>query len=288
MNINALKQTYAPTLEDREFRLILQQVLGLSTSDLIIAPELVFSGQEQQLVEMIVQRRQNGEPLAHIFGEWEFWSLPFYLSKHTLVPRPDTETIIDAALKRFKSSPPETILDLGTGSGCILIALLHEFESAFGIGIDLSAGAVKTARRNAIRNNVHRRAHFMRASWFDGVRGTFDLIVSNPPYIKSADIAALMPEVKDFDPMLALDGGTDGFDQIRILLRDLQRYLSPRGAAMIEIGYDQADEMINLVENSGLCVIDVHRDLNGHQRIVECALRHSHGDKSKISRESLD
>jgi release factor glutamine methyltransferase len=237
-------------------------------------PNSLTAAQKQKLAPFLT-RLKNGEPLQRILGEWEFWGLPFHLSKDTLVPRPDTETLVEAALKKYKNNPPEKILDLGTGSGCILIALLHEWPESYGVGIDLSADAIKTAQKNAVRNNVFRRASFVQGDWTQGVEGKFNLIVSNPPYIDTDHITSLMMEVKDFDPILALDGGADGLQAIRAILNQIPDCLEKAGTAFLEIGFNQRDKVLNLIDNTTLCVTAVHADLGGHDRVIEVM----HGDK---------
>lgn len=217
-----------------------------------------------------VRRRLSGEPLARMIGTQEFWSLEFELSPDTLEPRADTETLVEAALRRFKDHPPRRILDIGTGTGCILISLLHEWPQAQGVGTDLAAGAVETARRNAERLGVAGRARFVQTDWAAGIDGVFDLIVSNPPYISREVIANLAPEVRNHDPILALDGGEDGLDAYKIILTEIKRVLAPGGWFFLEIGYDQSDSVPRLVENIGSTPERIIPDLGGNPRVVEC------------------
>ncbi|KMO27620.1 SAM-dependent methyltransferase, partial [Methylobacterium tarhaniae] len=171
-----------------------------------------------------------GEPVARIIGAWEFWGLPFGLSSDTLVPRPDTETLVEAALGLgLGPDAPHRLADLGTGSGCILVALLTEWPQAVGLGIDRSPGACVTARANAARNGVADRAAFAVGDWASALSGPFDVVVANPPYIASEVIAGLSGEVRDHDPRLALDGGADGLDAYRTILAQVPRLLAPGG-----------------------------------------------------------
>ena len=217
----------------------------------------------------MIARRLAGEPLSRIIGTQEFWSLTFELSPDTLDPRADTETLVEAALKSFGKNPPKRILDIGTGSGCILISLLHEWPDAVGVGTDLSAGALTTARRNAERNGVSGRAEFVETRWAAGIRGPFDLIVSNPPYICHDVIPNLDINVREYDPILALDGGADGLDAYRAIITETKTLLAPHGRVFFEIGYDQSESVMRLVENIDATPVRVIPDLGGNPRVVE-------------------
>jgi release factor glutamine methyltransferase len=202
-------------------------------------------------------------------GEREFWGLPFTLSRDTLVPRPDTETVVETALSlRPGAGEPVRILDLGTGSGCLLVALLHERPDATGLGLDRSVDALVTARANAWRNGVGPRAAFVASDWASSVQGGFDLIVSNPPYIAAGTIPGLDPEVRCHDPRLALDGGPDGFDAYRVILAEGRQLLAPGGRLVLEIGYDQDEALQRLAGLHGFQVLTVARDLSGQPRCV--------------------
>ncbi len=262
-----------------EARIILRHVLGVSDADFISFPDRAVRAEESETIETMLQRRLAGEPISRILGQREFWGLPFKLTPDVLDPRPDTETLVEVALKRLSSQPPETILDLGTGSGCILIALLSEWKHANGIGVDRSFDALKTARENAVVNDVGDRAFFYCGSWMEALRPNpdqkFGLIVSNPPYITNQAFANLPKEVKNHDPILALDGGENGLQAYKKIFLDLKGLLKDRGTALFEIGYDQQNDVVRLAEDSGLSVRDVHADLAGLPRVVEI----SSGDK---------
>lgn len=217
----------------------------------------------------LVERRVSGEPLSRILGTREFWGLPFELSPDTLDPRPDTETLIEAALERYKGTPPRRILDIGTGSGCILITLLHEFLESNGVGTDLSAGAIAMAECNAGINGVLDRATFVQTCWTGGIEGPFDLIVSNPPYIPTQVIPNLSPEVKNHDPILALDGGGDGLEAYRVIIPEIKSLLAPGGRVFFEVGYDQAAQVARLVAEYGATPDRIIPDMTGNQRVVE-------------------
>lgn len=230
-----------------------------------------FQGRDEALA-IALNRRISGEPLSRILGHQEFWSLRFDLSPDTLDPRQDTETLVEAALERFTGNPPKRILDIGTGTGCILISLLHEWPETLGVGTDLSAGAIEMARKNAVRNGVAGRAEFLQTSWAQNITGKFDLILSNPPYIPSEVIPNLATSVKEFDPILALDGGADGLDAYRAILTEMKNLLSPGGYALFEIGFDQATSMPRLVEEYGATLSRLVPDLTGIPRVVECQM----------------
>ena len=250
-------------------RLLLLDALGISATDLITGPDVPLAPEQADTLASFTQRRLNHEPVARIIGVREFWGLPFRLSPETLVPRPDTETLVETALDLLPDrQAPLRLVDFGTGSGCILVALLHELPQATGLGVDLSFGALVTARTNATDNRVGNRCHFALSRWADAVSGPFDLIVSNPPYIASGVIPTLDQEVREHDPKLALDGGPDGLEPYRILLGEAERLLAPGGLLVVEIGYDQAEALSRLAGLSGLVILRVAHDLSGNPRCV--------------------
>lgn len=250
-------------------RLLVLAALGISSTDLVTHPDVPLTGEQAEALAAFAARRLAHEPVARIIGEREFWGLPFRLSEATLVPRPDTETVVETALKLLPDHhAPLRIADLGTGSGCILTALLHELPQAKGIGVDRSLDAARTARTNAERNGVGDRALFVVSDWGSALEGTLDLVVSNPPYIVSSVIPGLDREVRDYDPALALDGGADGLDAYRIILDDAGRLLRPGGLIVLEIGYDQAEALQRLAAERALDVVTVAHDLSGNPRCV--------------------
>lgn len=222
-----------------------------------------------------VSRLITGEPLSRILGFAEFYGLDFMLSPDTLDPRQDTELLIDLALKKLGNAPAR-VLDIGTGSGCIAISVLaHAGGDVRAVATDVSAGAIEIARNNAKKHKVDTRIDFVRTSWADGVQGGFDLVLSNPPYIRSDVVSVLDVNVRAYDPMLALDGGVDGLDAYRAIIASLPGLLNPGGVAVLEIGYDQGESVRHLSEQSGAARVIVHPDLNGRDRAVEI----SYGDK---------
>jgi release factor glutamine methyltransferase len=232
-----------------EARLLLAHALGLTQNDLIRDPgrPIDTTGYNDLLT-----RRVAHEPLALIVGHREFWSLNFRVSPATLIPRADSETLVEAALAAFEDHPPpRTILDLGTGTGCLLLALLTEFPSAFGIGLDLVPQAVALAKANAVALGMTNRSAFAATDWTNAIAGRFDLVVANPPYIPAPDIAGLMPEVAHHEPRTALDGGEDGCDAYRSIVPRLQDHLASNGTAILELGQGQATYVREIARRAG-------------------------------------
>jgi release factor glutamine methyltransferase len=219
-------------------------------------------------LEPLVARREAREPLALIVGHREFWSLQFAVSPATLIPRPESETLIEAAVAAFAARPPpRRVLDLGTGTGCLLLAALSEFPAAFGVGVDRATEAAALAARNAAALDLADRALFVCGDWADALVARFDLVLCNPPYIRTADLADLMPEVARYEPRTALDGGTDGFAAWRRLLPALPRLLNPQGVAVLELGAGQAKIAIGLARQAGFAA-DARPDLAGIPRAL--------------------
>jgi release factor glutamine methyltransferase len=247
-------------------RLLVEGSLGVENPD----PDMALPAAALGRLEDFAARRLAGEPVWRILGEREFWGLPFRLSPATLEPRPDSETIVEAALAQFAGRRDEelALLDLGTGTGCLLIALLSELPRARGLGIDLSGQACETAAGNAALNGVGDRAAFRQGDWVEGLSGRFDLIVSNPPYIPSAEIAALSVEVREHDPLLALDGGGDGLKPYRLFAGTLPRLIAPGGALVLEIGAGQGPQVVALMRAGGLEFRGGRNDLGGHERAL--------------------
>jgi release factor glutamine methyltransferase len=217
----------------------------------------------------MLRRMAAHEPLSRIIGRREFWGLEFVLSPDTLDPRPDSETIVEAVLSRLPDrTRRHRFLDLGTGCGCLLLALLSEFPRATGVGIDVAAGAVRAARDNARRLGFGERTHFAVGDWAAAITERFDVIIANPPYIPTEAIPALMPEVRDYDPRRALDGGTDGLAAYRGIAADLPRLLLPGGLFAAEIGAGQADSVAAILQQNGLAIEGFAADLGGVVRCV--------------------
>ena len=254
-------------------RLLVGAALELDLTGMITQAARHLTPEETARLERYAQRRLAHEPVARILGAREFWGMPFRLSEATLVPRPDTETVVELALEIFRgltiSGRRPRIADVGVGSGAILLALLHEIPDAFGIGTDVSLTALNTARDNAAALGLAGRAAFVACSYASALRGPFDLIVSNPPYIPSAEIPTLSVEVREHDPHLALDGGNDGYDAYRALIPQAAGLLTPGGALIVEAGQGQARNIETLMAAAGLTVDRPPKaDLSGIPRAV--------------------
>jgi release factor glutamine methyltransferase len=257
----------------REARLILAMAMNVDPAIVLGYPERAVDDAAQIRLEGLIARRLKHEPFSRLKGSREFWSLDFALSPDTLDPRPDSETLIEAALAHLPDrSAALRIIDFGTGTGCLLLALLSALPEAAGLGVDRLPGAVETARRNAARLGLEGRALFRLGDWDREITGMADVILANPPYIPSNDIAHLAPEVAAFEPRGALDGGTDGLDAYRILAPAAQRLLTPRGIACFEIGAGQATAVAGLLSQSGLKISEIRRDLAGIERCLVARL----------------
>lgn len=250
-----------------EARLLLATAMSVDQSALLREPRAPVPPEAATRFGAMLRRRLAREPMAFILGHQGFWTLDLEVSPDTLIPRPDSEAIVEAALASF-SRPGERVLDLGTGTGCLLLAVLSEWPGAFGVGVDLSPGAAALAARNAARNGLSGRAAFLAGNWAAALKGRFDLVLSNPPYIESAAIPGLMPEVALHEPARALDGGTDGLDAYRIITAALPALLLPQGCAVLELGQGQVEAVSALAKGAGLAIRGVHADLSGIGRAL--------------------
>jgi release factor glutamine methyltransferase len=254
-------------------RMLVGAALDLDLTEMITAATRRLTSDESIRLESFARRRLAGEPVARIVGHKEFWGLSLNLSPATLVPRPDTETVVEMALEilraEARANQPLRIADLGTGTGAILLALLSELPRATGVGTDISPDALQTAGGNAARLKLSDRASFIACDYADGLSGAFDLIVSNPPYIRSADIDGLAVEVRGYDPRTALDGGADGLDAYRALIPQAARCLAPGAALVVEAGEGQSSDIEALMTAAGLTTAGPPRaDLAGIRRAV--------------------
>jgi release factor glutamine methyltransferase len=249
-------RTQAIESAELDARLLVGAALGLDLTGLIGAAARPVTPDESQRLENFAQRRLAGEPVARILGLKEFWGLSLQLSPATLVPRPDTEAVVELALEIWREeqhrNPRPRVADIGTGSGAILLALLSEMPEAEGVGTDISLAALKTASSNAARLGFAPRAIFVACNYAAALSGAFDLIVSNPPYIPSSEIAGLASEVRDYDPLAALDGGADGLDAYRALIPQAAALLAPGGTLVVEAGYGQSGHIQGLMAAAGL------------------------------------
>ena len=280
---NHLKKTLSDSgvdSPDLDARIIIEQRANYELSDIICNPDAPVLSEIKKNILSDLTERLSGKPISRIYGHAEFWGLPFRINEHTLDPRPDTELIIELALKRFDQNCDLRILDLGLGSGCILISLLKEFPNAVGYGVDVSLEACKTSYENAKFNGCEDRIHISCGSWADALkaqnnRQKFDLIVSNPPYIANQVIPTLSQEVQNHDPILSLDGGDDGLDAYKIIFSQIRDLFLPGGIGLFEIGYDQSEDVSRLSKTAGFVLRSVHHDYARNPRVVEISC----GDK---------
>jgi len=250
-------------------RLLVEAAAGATRADILAEPRRPLSDEQSQALEAYVARRERREPVSHILGAKGFWKIMLRVTPAVLTPRPDTETILDLVLPMFAEHEAFALLDLGVGSGAILLAILAERPAARGLGIDISEEAIAVARENAANLGLAARTALLRGDWTAGLDAdNFDLVVSNPPYVRSGDIAGLAPEVRDHEPRLALDGGPDGLDAYRRLAPEIVRVLKPGGRFAVEIGPDQSDAVEALFSAAGAEGVAVTDDLAGRRRVV--------------------
>ncbi len=251
----------------REARLLLSHASGRPVEWITSHPEADFTAGPKY--QRFIERRWLREPMSHILGNREFRSLCFEVTADVLDPRPDSEVLVEAALAlRPVTGEPFNVLDLGTGTGCLLLSVLNERRAASGTGVDLSEAALAVARRNARELGLAERAQFRRGDWSNGLGGTFDLVLSNPPYIPSAEIDQLEPEVACYEPRLALDGGTDGFDAYRAIARRTPHLLANKGALIVEFGAGQAEAVCAIFAQHGITEARTECDLAGRPRCL--------------------
>jgi release factor glutamine methyltransferase len=250
-------------------RLLLEAATGASRTDIITDPRRLVPEAQAAVLADYIERRARREPVSRILGRKGFWKIALSVTPDVLTPRPETEVIVDLALKTFPEGRAFTMADLGVGSGAILLSVLAERPAGRGLGTDISLEALAVARENAANLDLNDRAVLLRTSWADGLDdGGFDLVVSNPPYIASDVIETLEPEVRDHEPRLALDGGPDGLEAYRVLAPEVLRLLKPGGMFAVEIGFDQADAVPPLFNAAGGVNVRVIRDLSDRDRVV--------------------
>ena len=272
---NTKKQLKNSNIDSFELdaRILIENATGIAREDFILSAHTEIPAIKLKIIHNFIKRRIAGEPVSRIIGKREFYGLEFKISSETLDPRPDTETIITSIIDNISNRDKKyEILDLGTGSGCILLTLLSEFKNSIGTGIDISKDAINTANINAKNLGLEKRAKFINISWndknFKKNLSNYDIIVSNPPYIPSQDIASLKTEVKDFDPIVALDGGNDGLDCYRDLANIAPNLLKKDALLAVEIGYTQANSVCRIFEEANFSIKSVKKDLSGHNRCI--------------------
>lgn len=264
-----LKQADVAETPRLDVLLLLEQASGIDANRLRLDPAVPLAPAIVTAFEALLQRRLAHEPVSKILGFREFWSLSFRTSADVLDPRPDSETLVEAVLAAVADrSAPLRLVDFGTGSGCLLLSLLHDLPNATGLGVDLSPAALAVARENAARLGLAARAAFREGDWGQGLADPFDVLISNPPYIESAVVPTLEPEVTRYDPALALDGGPDGLDAYRRLAPDLARLAAPGAVAALEVGQGQDAAVSDLLSAAGFTGLSVRADLGGIRRVV--------------------
>ncbi len=249
-------------------RLLLQASAGLTHTDIVAEPDLILAPEVVDKFWTLVERRSAFEPVSRILGVREFYGRDFKITPAVLDPRADTETLIGVGLALAKGKETFRFLDLGTGSGAIAVTLLAELPMALGVATDVSGEALAVAKANAVTHGVADRLSLLKADWYGGVAGNFDLIVSNPPYIPAGEIEGLGPEVRDYDPDLALAGGADGLAAYRRIAAGAQRFLAPSGHVLVEVGATQAQAVNAIFAEEGFVPAGQFRDLGGHARAL--------------------
>jgi release factor glutamine methyltransferase len=261
-------------------RRLVAAVLDLSAAQLLGRRGQLLSADQARRLRGYLDRRRMREPVSRILGERDFYGRSFTISPATLDPRPDSETLIEAALDLARAegwlAAPLRLLDVGTGSGCLLLTLLCELPAATGVGTDINQSALEVARANARRLGLADRAQWLEADALDGIAGSFNMLIANPPYIRSGEIAALEPEVRRFDPIAALDGGADGLESYRRIAAGIPTVI-PDGWVVLEVGYDQADAVVGLLASGGCPIapgtVKLYRDVAGRRRCVAAKTR---------------
>ena len=252
----------------RDARALVAHALGVAANRIVLLGSDPIDVKAQERLAGYLERRLRHEPVSKITGWRQFWGREFYISKAVLDPRPETETVIVEALKH----PAATVLDLGTGSGILAVTLMAEWPKAQALATDISPAALAVAGKNAARYDIGDRLSFAQSNWFEGVQGEFDLIVANPPYIAMEEMAGLDRDVRDFDPHIALTPGGDGLDPYRLIAAAVGRHLSPDGRLIVEIGHQQAADVLQIFQDAGLSSLCCHPDLAGRDRVISARI----------------
>ena len=252
----------------RDARALVAHALGVAANRIVLLGSDPIDLKAQERLAGYLERRLRHEPVSKIMGWRQFWGRDFHISKAVLDPRPETETVIVEALKH----PAATVLDLGTGSGILAVTLMAEWPKAQALATDISPAALAVAGKNAARYDIGDRLSFAQSNWFEGVQGEFDLIVANPPYIAMEEMAGLDRDVRDFDPHIALTPGGDGLDPYRVIAAAVGRHLSPDGRLIVEIGHQQAADVLQIFQDAGLSSLCCHPDLAGRDRVISACI----------------
>ena len=249
-------------------RLILKEILSFDDKELIINENYNIPERFIKEIFAIGERRLKGEPISKIFKKRNFYKSTFIISNDVLDPRPETELIVEIANNFIKKNEVKNILDLGTGSGCILLSILKENKMINGLGIDLSKEAINIAQKNSKKLQLDKQSNFLISNWMEAINFKYDIVVSNPPYIASKEIEKLSKEVKNFDPFLSLDGGEDGLNCYRVIVEDLKRVINKNAIIIIEIGYNQSNSVEEIFKNNDFKLLKKYNDINGLDRVL--------------------
>jgi release factor glutamine methyltransferase len=251
-----------------EAEILLAHALDVDRLHLYLAPDKPLTSDERVRYRTVVQQRRSGTPLQHVIGEVGFYGLRFRVDRETLIPRAETEELLDHVLKRASRDREMRCLDLGTGTGVIAVCMARYLPQAHVTAVDISPAALHVARHNAALNQVEDRIEFIESDWFNRVEGSFDFIASNPPYIRTDDVGGLPKEIREHEPLVALDGGADGLERIRAIVSQIMHHLRPAGTVLMEVGHDQGARVKTMLEDVGLVYVEVERDMAGKERFI--------------------
>ena len=249
-------------------RIILREIFNFDEKELILNSDLILSESKISKVQKIITRRLNYEPVSKIFGKRDFYNSTFSISDDVLDPRPETEHIVEIANNFILEKGYESFIDLGTGSGCIILSILKENKNLTAVGVDISIDAINIAKKNSKDMNLEKRSSFLVSNWLSSIYSSYDLIISNPPYIPSDEIITLSKTVKNFDPLISLDGGQDGLKCYKEIAQDINRVINKNGRVILEIGYNQAHDVIKIFESKEFKLLKIYNDINGLNRIL--------------------
>ena len=249
-------------------RIILKEIFCFDEKELILNSQLIVPDNKINEVDEVLSRRLRGEPVSKIFGKREFYKSTFFISEDVLDPRPETELIVEIANNFILDRGYKNFIDLGTGSGCIILSILKDNKNLSALGIDISFKAINIAQKNSMNLNLEKQATFIVSNWLSPISDFYDLIISNPPYIPSKDIDTLANNVKNYDPLLSLDGGDDGLKCYREIAEDINRIISKKGRVILEVGFNQAMNVIKIFESKEFMFLDKYTDINGLDRIL--------------------
>ncbi len=249
-------------------RIILKEIFNFDEKELILNSDLILSESKISKVQKIITRRLNFEPVSKIFGKRDFYNSTFSISDDVLDPRPETENIVEIANNFILEKGYESFIDLGTGSGCIILSILKENKNLTALGVDISIDAINIAKKNSKDMKLEKRSSFLVSNWLSSIYNSYDLIISNPPYIPSDEIITLSKTVKNFDPLISLDGGQDGLKCYKEIAQDINRVINKNGRVILEIGYNQAHDVIKIFESKEFKLLKIYNDINGLNRIL--------------------